>query len=162
MKTKTCSVCGVVKQVTEFYLISKSAVKRQYRPHCKLCHNTRATNARIANLAAYLIRERQRNVKSSTKATVKRYAQSAKGKAVATNCVVKWQTKNPDKVRAHRLVRSAIRRGELVRPDVCDCCGERGRVQAHHDDYTKPLSVRWLLPKCHIREHGRASMYRQS
>lgn len=62
---------------------------------------------------------------------------------------------------AHNKVEKAIERGELVRPDLCsDCAGEgpeysdgRARIQAHHDDYNKPLEVRWLCKACHHRWH---------
>jgi len=66
--------------------------------------------------------------------------------------------------RADRTVVSkvahAIRRGELVRPDVCSECDDSGtfkdgksKVEAHHDDYNYPLAVRWLCRKCHHNWH---------
>lgn len=52
----------------------------------------------------------------------------------------------------------AIRKGVLVR-QPCETCGEEP-TEAHHDDYTKPLEVRWLCHEhhwAHHREHGFAS-----
>ena len=40
------------------------------------------------------------------------------------------------------------RRGKLV-PKPCEVCG--GLAEKHHDDYDKPLSVRWLC-RYHHRE----------
>ena len=46
-----------------------------------------------------------------------------------------------------------IRQGILVRLP-CEKCGTNEDVQAHHDDYYKPLDIRWLCRK-HHREHHR-------
>jgi len=58
--------------------------------------------------------------------------------------------------RAAVLVARAIRRGELVRPAHCEQCSATGRaIQAHHDDYNRPLDVRWLCRSCHMAWHGK-------
>lgn len=60
---------------------------------------------------------------------------------------------------AHNKVEKAVLRGELV-PQPCEVCGEnpvasdgRRLVQAHHDDYNKPLEVRWLCQSHHHEWH---------
>lgn len=54
---------------------------------------------------------------------------------------------------ARMTARKAIARGRLVRRP-CEVCGAFP-VEAHHDDYSQPLNVRWLcLP--HHREHHAA------
>jgi len=60
--------------------------------------------------------------------------------------------------RAHSRVESAIMRGKLIRPRYCesckrDCSNNRRSPHAHHDDYSKPLEVRWLCEQCHIKWH---------
>lgn len=68
---------------------------------------------------------------------------------------------NPSKTqqarRAHQEVMKAVARGRLIRPDDCEACGYVGRatrdIHAHHDDYSKPLDVRWLCSSCHKRHH---------
>ena len=67
---------------------------------------------------------------------------------------------SPEKVRAHRLVARAVRRGELIRPATCSKCGDGGRIHAHHDDYSKPLDVRWLCHGCNNRDAAAKRMRR--
>lgn len=56
-----------------------------------------------------------------------------------------------DKVSARRKVRAALERGELER-SVCEICGTV-EAEAHHDDYAKPLEVRWLCKSHHMEAH---------
>lgn len=65
----------------------------------------------------------------------------------------RWRKANPEKIRAQRQTRRAILRGEIVK-QPCEGCGDE-KVHAHHDDYGKPLDVRWLCPACHGIEHRR-------
>ena len=60
---------------------------------------------------------------------------------------------------AHRLTERAIKRGILI-PQPCEVCGTTGVmadgrniIQAHHDDYNKPLAVRWLCQEHHHEWH---------
>lgn len=53
---------------------------------------------------------------------------------------------------AHGLVSATISRGDL-KPLPCENCGSTRHVVAHHDDYSKPLDVRWLCRSCHNRHH---------
>lgn len=61
---------------------------------------------------------------------------------------------HPEKNRCRKRVAKAISDGQLIRLP-CEQCGDPN-VQAHHDDYSKPLEVRWLCPMCHGRHHYRA------
>ena len=56
------------------------------------------------------------------------------------------------RTKVYNDVRHAIERGELT-PQPCENCGEK--AEAHHDDYSKPLDVRWLCRPCHAIEHRR-------
>lgn len=63
-----------------------------------------------------------------------------------------WRSSNPEKRRAHYIVQNAIRFGRLVRPKNCSQCGLGDQIiEAHHEDYGKPLQIEWLCPSCHRR-----------
>ena len=53
----------------------------------------------------------------------------------------------PEKDRARRAVKHAVKSGKLVKTP-CELCGNE-KVVAHHDDYSKPLEVRWVCRHCH-------------
>ena len=61
------------------------------------------------------------------------------------------------KRRASRATSNAIRDGRLRRPIVCSDCSKQCKPEAHHDDYTRPLEVRWLCRSCHVKFHKRTS-----
>lgn len=57
----------------------------------------------------------------------------------------------PKKRRAVKMLARALMRGVLQR-QPCEVCGEAGS-HGHHDDYDKPLEVRWLCPFHHVAHH---------
>jgi hypothetical protein len=69
----------------------------------------------------------------------------------AVSSQTRWNRANLHKLAAHAAVRVALRQGTLKR-GRCEVSGSL-RVDAHHDDYTRPLSVRWLARKWHQRLH---------
>lgn len=66
----------------------------------------------------------------------------------------KMREKFPEKHKARMELRNAIRRREVIKPKICSKCGaEPGRIEGHHEDYSKPLDVIWLCTKCHRKLH---------
>lgn len=64
----------------------------------------------------------------------------------------KWASANRDKLKAHSIVRQALRKGVLKR-GKCEYCGSF-RVEAHHDQYDEPLVVRWFCRRHHQQLHS--------
>lgn len=50
---------------------------------------------------------------------------------------------------AYAAIQGALRRGELKRPARCQQCRRKRPTQAHHDDHSAPLKIRWLCSTCH-------------
>ena len=62
--------------------------------------------------------------------------------------------KNPHKIKARKKLRRQVKIGNIVRPTVCSDCGSTDRkIQAHHNDYSKPLDVVWVCSLCHAKIH---------
>lgn len=80
------------------------------------------------------LRERLRNRNRDRKEYHKQYAVKVKER-------IKYQHK------AHNIVASAIANGTLIK-QPCEVC-QVVDVEAHHSDYSKPLSIIWLCKQHH-------------
>lgn len=60
-----------------------------------------------------------------------------------------------DCTRTVRAARVAVQSARLRPPAACEACGSTGSgvLQGHHDDYRRPLDLRWLCRSCHIKFH---------
>jgi len=59
----------------------------------------------------------------------------------------------PKRIKARETVRQAIRSGTIVRGE-CSVCGIDEKIEAHHPDYSSPLTVEWLCRKHHRELHN--------
>lgn len=79
------------------------------------------------------------------------YARNAQ--SIAERNLVKRATKREHAV-ARTIVQRALASGALIRGE-CEVGGDCfGRVDAHHDDYSKPLEVRWMCKSHHMLAHS--------
>jgi hypothetical protein len=65
-----------------------------------------------------------------------------------------------EKTDARAAVTKAVRKGALQRPELCEDCRNpprakwgSGSIEAHHEDYSRPLEVVWLCAPCHVQRH---------
>src|ERR1035437_8008654 len=83
------------------------------------------------------------------------YRQANKDKLL----IAQYQRRSKDKTlflktRAWNALHYALKTGKREKPDVCSIGGEfvgRAKIQGHHSDYSKPLSVVWCCQDCHIK-----------
>lgn len=136
MKTeKKCFKCGEVKSLSCFYRHSKMADGHVNK--CKECNKKDVRENRSKNVDYY------------------REYDSARGNRQEQSYVRNYREKYPMKWAAHKLVGNAVRDGRLHKSNTCEECGNYHRkIHGHHDDYAKPLSVRWLCPPCHKKWHN--------
>ena len=131
---KTCSKCGEVKPLTEYYRDARS--KGGLRSCCKPCHIEAVKTWIVANPekhATYRDRWKRENPEKTA------------------DRISRWQQANPEKHRAHVAVMNAIRHGKIV-SQPCVVCGDK-KSEGHHPDYSKPLEVVWLCRKHHMMLH---------
>jgi hypothetical protein len=63
----------------------------------------------------------------------------------------KYPERLNQRARARQIVARKIKAGRLLR-QPCHKCGA-AKADAHHTDYSQPLKVEWLCPRCHKQAH---------
>jgi hypothetical protein len=130
----------------EFYVNTKGTIHRD----CKDCWKAYVKANRLLRIEQYTEYERGRASLPHRVAAREAYAQTPEGKRRGAAAKRRYTERNPVKRAAVNAVNNAIRDGRLTR-QPCEVCG--AKAQAHHDDYSKPLDVRWLCATHHAEWH---------
>lgn len=133
---KKCSCCGIEKTETEFQ--KRAASNDGLTASCKLCLKAR---------------DAERDKSEARKQTKRAYQKTESGKQAHANAMQKYKERYPMKRAAHVITGNAIRDGLLQKPSICSKCDSSHKIEAHHSDYTKPLSVEWFCESCHKEWH---------
>jgi hypothetical protein len=170
MSTKKCTKCGVEKELSEFNKSSRN--KSGVRAECQKCQREHGRNFRLLNYEKELERCRKKDktyiANGKRKEWTKAWRKTEKGKAWLKEYVERYRERKNElaKIRmkpkrqtpeykakhnCRSLTRYAIKTKTLVR-QPCEVCGAP-RAQAHHEDYSKPLEVRWFCQKHHAELH---------
>lgn len=131
---KHCNTCGTTKENSEFH--KRAASKDGLAARCRSCQKT-YDNERLKDPKRMKMR--------------RDYQKTEKGKSAHGRATKKWIEKNAIKRGVHIITGNAIRDG-VIHKRPCEICGCE-TVHAHHDDYAKPLMVRWLCDTHHNEWH---------
>jgi hypothetical protein len=145
---KWCNACRRWVTIEGFY--RNRARRDGLSSECKACS--------IRNALRYSHSERGRAMAATPDRVAKRNAKdaawqkTAAGLANGRRQARAYRLRHPEKTHARALAKSAVRWGRLVRRP-CEVCG-LGDTHAHHDDYSRPLDVRWLCRRHHQEWHN--------
>lgn len=132
---KECFCCKQTKPIAEFY--KHKAMADGHLNKCKDC-------------VKVSVRERRFNQESRDRVLA---YDRGRGNRQDKAYFKEYRAKYPNKYRAHNLINNAIRDKRLFK-EPCETCGTTKTVHAHHDDYAKPLNVRWLCAAHHRQWHS--------
>ena len=142
MDEKRCPKCETFKKREAFCKSNSS--KDGLQSWCKKC---KIKKQQSIESKKYQKKYRQTKITTEDRRRYgRKYDQSDKGKETIRKKDRKYKEKYPEKVKARSAVATAIRLGKL-KQQSCHC-GE-AEVEAHHEDYSKPLDVEWLCKKHH-------------
>jgi hypothetical protein len=140
---KQCKKCLKTRPIDDFYKHPRMA--DGHLSKCKECARADVIENRNSNLDYYRNYDRERYDKNESRRI------RARNKEAARIAEVKRASSHGEERKARRTVGNAVRGGRLVRPKVCSRCRESDKIEAHHEDYSKPLEVTWLCKKCHAK-----------
>jgi hypothetical protein len=148
---KTCIECNKEKDLLEFY--SHKQMADGHLNKCKICVQNRIHKYRLNNLDAVKEYDKKRNALPHRVKARKEYIKTENGKKARTKAKINYRKHYPMKYAAHVIVTKAIKTGTLIKQNNCSECNSTYKIEGHHDDYTKPLDVRWLCELCHKTWH---------
>lgn len=140
-QTKRCPKCKKTLPVGKFY--KANSTKSGLQGWCKGCSD--------AAKRAYYLTEQG---KLCRRGQQERYYSNPDNKERARITHYIYRRSHRKEYRCQMIVLTAMRNGSLVRPSVCEQCGQARRLHAHHPDYNEPLRVVWLCPSCHGLLHS--------
>lgn len=133
---KTCFKCGETKPIDDFY--RHPGMRDGHLNKCKECNKVDSSMRDPIKVREY------EAIRSKTK----------KRKDYALEVQRSVRKRHPEKGSAHNKLRRAVKNGLILRRDLCEIYQSSNYVHAHHDDYSKPLDVRWLCVSCHRKHHA--------
>ena len=126
-------------------------MKDGYLNKCKKCTKVDSISHRSNNIDYYKAYDKIRSSLPHRVKARKDYSKTDAFKKSHKVSARKWVENNSDKRAAHVILNNRLKRG-LVKKEKCLKCGNKNS-QAHHEDYSKPLKVKWLCAKCHAFRH---------
>ena len=129
---KVCFKCDIEKPLSEYY--KHPQMGDGHLNKCKVCARKDSASHRIDNIDRVRAYDRSRGSRTPYSKTKE------------------YREKYPNKYKATSMINSAIKTGKLFK-ESCSECGSDDMVHAHHDDYLKPLNIRWLCAAHHAQWH---------
>ena len=135
---KTCFKCGLPKTRADFYVHPQMGDGLLGK--CKECTKNDSTSRRNDKIDEVRQYDRDR-------------ASLPHRAALRIRVQDEYRKQHPDRYSAKNAVNNAVRDGKIVRKP-CEVCGAE-KVEAHHEDYSKPLEVVWLCKPHHFQADAR-------
>jgi hypothetical protein len=118
---------------------------------CKECTKQDVAKRALEKHDEILEYERKRNTAPHRVLARKEYNRSDVGRRAHQKALRKQIERFPEKYKARNTLRNAVRDGKVVKLP-CEVCGDP-KSEGHHEDYSKPLDVKWLCNKHHQIAH---------
>ena len=135
---KICTKCKIGKDNQLFHK-NKASIDGLFS-HCKEC--VKEYDASVRNCPNKIFCR-------------KRWNKSAEGKSYKNleNKLYRSKKEEIIKSECRKKTNTAIRNGILIRKP-CEICNTNINVECHHEDYSRPLFIKWLCVKHHKLRHN--------
>lgn len=153
MTVKPCFKCGQEKPLSQFY--KHKAMSDGYLNKCKECTKSDVMTHRLANIEQIRGYDRERGISDKRKERVRKKYRSLvsteEGRAAFNAKSREGRGRYLEKISARSILRYAVLSGTILKKPCRNCASLE--VEAHHDDYSKPLDIIWLCKFHHGERH---------
>ncbi len=168
-QTQPCRTCGVAFMMPELKVTRRRGRGESYQ--CRPCFRSERRKVPTRSAQGRMAERRRREERSGVA-----LARALAAEVRALHRMASWRPLRPraplteagraeyqrlrrltEKGIARRLVQRAVARGDMPKPSYCEACHQpcdARTLHGHHEDYSRPLDVQWLCPRCHVRAHG--------
>lgn len=161
---RTCTQCGFAGPYLEFPRNGRGGRRKT----CKKCYaeysrkytlehkeQVAKSQSEFRKRNRHKLRIAERNWRDKNRdlvnAKAARSYERNKEKMLAKN--LEWRNNHRLHIKCRDAVKHEVLSGRMEKPLVCQKCGLEKKLDGHHEDYSKPLSVVWLCRKCHRLVH---------
>lgn len=158
MSDRVCSSCKNRLPLDNFHLKSSSTGER--RLICKSCVSKNHRRWYLENRLKVLgkINTYRAKNKEAIKERRKKWQEKDSYKISRTKSAKRMRIKYRQKYLAWALLSQAVLTKKVAKSDICAMClNGNTRIEAHHEDYSRPLDVVWLCVACHKDIHKKGA-----
>ncbi len=162
-RPKTCYTCGKIKEKPESSTCNACASdyhkkywkevvapvvnQREITMICE-CGKEKESTRRLYCDDCLLFRKRK-----ATREAAKRRRDKIKKDGFLLMPIPLTEEEKAMRSSARNYLHNMMKQG-FVKRLSCEVCGSKENIEGHHDDYTKPLDVRWLCKVHHVEHHN--------
>ncbi len=122
--------------------------------HCQACKGTK--NLHVNSTYTNPITGMKRinlMCRECTSLRLRKYRESPKGKEVFKEIMRRQYQIHKVKCLARQKLAQSRRRknNPTIKPNKCEMCKRIKPLDGHHEDYSKPLEVKWICRQCHFK-----------
>lgn len=119
---------------------------KEYQKNYERINRDKIRNRKIA----YQIKNREKILKKINE-RINRIKETIKYKEYTRRNAKNYKLRYPEKIKATKKARAI----KIPEGKKCEICNINLATQKHHEDYSKPLEVKFLCRKCHMILHRR-------
>jgi hypothetical protein len=149
---KVCTNCNIQKDLEEFHKREKGKFGRH--AECKICLRDR--QKKVKREWDEVQKENRRDKERTRRRIIKHvidYARKVGQDSINPSQKSDYAKHCSEfiKRKCRLFLNTAVQHGWVVKPTTCSECNKKSIIHGHHEDYSKPLEVQWLCPKCHAK-----------